>query len=371
MGILLTFLLHLGGYEKIMNTRLQHIEIAKGIGILLVVLGHNSIFEINHNDKFYSVIYSFHVPLFFFLSGLFLNPDGKFTKLVLSKLDSLLKPYFTIFLIMTINFLSLKHYSIISYLTGITYSSINTIPRPWIPLWFLTHLWAVTIFSWLFIKVTKLNSIKIIFQIFLLLILLVIGFLSRHVFLQIPININGSKFVLSGLPFSIDIVFISGFFFLLGFLTKQKVMDFKIQAKYFLLSFVLFCFLHYYYNYTINLWARRYDDLIISTMEALTGIYIILCVSTFISKYKVITNILSYIGSGSLFILIFHSFFQIKVSNFFTTHHNVNYFTGILAFIISSTIPLLIWELVKRNDYISLFFLPLKSNKLITNKNID
>ena len=41
----------------------------KGIGIILVVLGHTT-----HNDELGSWIYHFHMPLFFFLSGVFFSP---------------------------------------------------------------------------------------------------------------------------------------------------------------------------------------------------------------------------------------------------------------------------------------------------------
>lgn len=50
--------------EKIKN-RISYIDIAKGIGIFLVIWGH-----IILNGPAYNIIYAFHMPLFFFLSGL-------------------------------------------------------------------------------------------------------------------------------------------------------------------------------------------------------------------------------------------------------------------------------------------------------------
>lgn len=47
-----------------MNNRDKTLDIAKGIGILLVVIGHMPI-----NIDLYNTIYTFHVPLFFFISG--------------------------------------------------------------------------------------------------------------------------------------------------------------------------------------------------------------------------------------------------------------------------------------------------------------
>ncbi len=265
---------------------------------------------------------------------------------------------------MMVDFVVFKHYSIINYLARIIYSS-HTIPQPWTPLWFLTYLFAVSVFSWLFVSLTKINYLNRISQSCLMFLLLTIGFLIRNVFWQIPISIYGFSTELPGLPFSIDIVFIGAFFFLLGFLLKQEVIEFKIQAKYFLFFLVLFGLCQYCFNYRIDLYVRKYDNLIISTLEAFSGIYIVLCVSSLISKYQLITKIFAYIGSGSLFILIFHFIFQNQAAKFFGIHYHTNYFTEFCAFIIGFTIPLLLWELVKINDYLSLLFLPLKSNKKV------
>ena len=52
------------GFRKL-KKRLEWIDLAKGIGIILMVIGHMpSIPSAVHNW-----IFSFHMPLFFFLSG--------------------------------------------------------------------------------------------------------------------------------------------------------------------------------------------------------------------------------------------------------------------------------------------------------------
>lgn len=48
------------------NKRLDYLDVAKGIGILLVILGHCQLGRIG---RAHSLIYSFHMPLFFFISG--------------------------------------------------------------------------------------------------------------------------------------------------------------------------------------------------------------------------------------------------------------------------------------------------------------
>lgn len=86
------------------NHRTHWIDNAKALGIILVVYGHvaRGLFsaDIDTPTPFYQVIdqviYSFHMPLFFFLSGLFfiqtMEQKGA-GKLVLGKVDTLLYPY--------------------------------------------------------------------------------------------------------------------------------------------------------------------------------------------------------------------------------------------------------------------------------------
>ncbi len=83
----------------------REIDVCKGLGIILVVLGHslkqtgvtNTVF-----DVLLSVIYSFHMPLFFFLSGFVSAKILKFTtgreriEYVKSRAIRLLVPYFTV-----------------------------------------------------------------------------------------------------------------------------------------------------------------------------------------------------------------------------------------------------------------------------------
>lgn len=52
--------------------RIDWIDVAKGVGIFLMVMGHTSM-----PDAVNRWIYSFHMPLFFLLSGLVFNP-GKY-----------------------------------------------------------------------------------------------------------------------------------------------------------------------------------------------------------------------------------------------------------------------------------------------------
>ncbi|WP_302966926.1 acyltransferase family protein [Intestinibacter bartlettii] len=73
--------------------RLDYLDYAKGFGIILVILGH--IYDTLNPIKIW--LYSFHMPLFFIISGLLIrytNINGRdMKKIIVSKFKSLMVPY--------------------------------------------------------------------------------------------------------------------------------------------------------------------------------------------------------------------------------------------------------------------------------------
>lgn len=79
----------------------EDVNIAKGIAMLLVILGHSPIvYPIDLQQIFWcrwlvDVIYSFHMPCFFLLSGfLFANTTAQGHKNIINKVRRILVPYF-------------------------------------------------------------------------------------------------------------------------------------------------------------------------------------------------------------------------------------------------------------------------------------
>lgn len=70
------------------DERIQYIDIAKGIAMILIIAGHSVCAGYVQN-----AIYSFHVPLFFFVSGYFFKKRN-FSDLVARNTKRLLVPYF-------------------------------------------------------------------------------------------------------------------------------------------------------------------------------------------------------------------------------------------------------------------------------------
>lgn len=135
-----------------MGKRLVHIDFLKGIGIILVLLGHLPINGIIHMQ-----IYSFHMPLFFFCSGLFFKPK---TIVQGFKKDakSILIPYvfFASILVITLIGLGCVHYK--SLEVAVCQLKLNPLDSQCYPLyhtiWFLICMFFVKELLNTFSKIT-------------------------------------------------------------------------------------------------------------------------------------------------------------------------------------------------------------------------
>lgn len=57
-----------------MQNRNVQIDVCKGIGIILMLIGHSAVLMGNWSNLLFKIIYSFHMPLFFIISGYFFKP---------------------------------------------------------------------------------------------------------------------------------------------------------------------------------------------------------------------------------------------------------------------------------------------------------
>ena len=177
------------------NQRIDYIDISKGIGIILVCIGH---FNIHTEDSdffnLYLWIYSFHMPFFFFVSGmLFGKMKLDIITFLRRKIVSLLIPYF-IFSTYNWLLLDLFHFGIPKFLLN-GWGSY--------PLWFIPVLFLVELFHHFIIRGKPWQSI-------LSIVLLAIIFVWKTHYNE-------------GLPYSVDKVPWFYFCFLTGFLIKPLV----------------------------------------------------------------------------------------------------------------------------------------------------
>ncbi len=121
--------------------RLSRIDVMRGIAILLVVLGH-SVGTLK--DPVNRFVLSFHMPLFFFISGMVAKSGGSdgavlpFGKYLLKKMRVLLIPQGTLFLLDTAFDIALEHKAVTA---GLILENLFG--------WFLWVLFYVSIVFWL------------------------------------------------------------------------------------------------------------------------------------------------------------------------------------------------------------------------------
>jgi fucose 4-O-acetylase-like acetyltransferase len=202
------------------SKRFKYIDVTKGIGILLVVLGHNDIVLVSPYLKLF--IYSFHMPLFFFISGYFINVSTPFSQFLKKRFNSTLKPYFfTIFLIyaVSLSFSNMGFQRAIERIIKAFYGSTTYID--WTHLWFLPSLFVTSLFSyWVYrLGLSRLKSILLRWLI--LLGLLAVGVYSISYFFPFSITILGKDYELFGLPFNLDLLLVTSFFYILGNEVRQ------------------------------------------------------------------------------------------------------------------------------------------------------
>ena len=175
----------------------------------------------------------------------------------------------------------------------------------WVQLWFLPHLFVVSLFAYLIIRTLRHPGLYRV-RWLILITVYVVGVLTINIFSPFEFNLFGKELHLYGLPFSMDIVFVSGFFFILAYELNQHPYTSLLKSHWVLLiSGSLLIFLVWYYPYKIDFNIRQFDSLPINTLEALLGILFVLALSRQLERIGVLSSLFSYIGQASLVILIF------------------------------------------------------------------
>lgn len=301
------------------RNRCLEADVAKGLGILLVVHGHacGTIYE-------RILIGAFHMPLFFFLSGLFiLHKDITFKGFVVQKAKSLLFPCLIFGIILTTFSTVLdiiKHDDSIPY--GLRYVGlfINTRHNPFPgSLWFLPALFLVELLVYCLHKLSYNKKYMIIGSI----ILAIIGLIINH-------------FYGKGLPWSLDIVLYCTIFTVLGYYLKDCVWKKRNLISYTFASviFVISAYANFKYLKTnVDLFSCVLGNYILFYISALSGIYLTIG----FSQLLVNSRILQYYGRNSIIVYSLH-FLVLFFLNYIMGGISCGWVAGILKTVIVSII---------------------------------
>ena len=276
-----------------MKNRINWIDQAKGIGILLVVVGHMTI-----PLKLSILIFSFHMPLFFFISGYLFNEKKygvDFTTIVRSKFSTLVWPFVTftflaLFLHSTYDFKStIETFDCLGFLLGM--DSIN------VPLWFLTALFSTEI---IFSQIVRFSKHRLEVIVGVVSILVAIGFINAY-FWHIEVFYN------------MHIALIALAFFLTGWLFKRYSILETVDNTKTLIIYLLISLTALFYfalnNSKLDMLESNYGNIIYVLLAAFAGIVSSILLAKLFQQLKYIKAIFSYLGENSLIILATHTIY--------------------------------------------------------------
>lgn len=280
--------------------RVDTVDIAKGIGILLVIFGHIS----NGEQLPRLFIYSFHMPLFFLVSGLLSKPRRGIKTELKKAFRGLYLPYFvfvvidtTAFVICHINKLNtlsvLKRFGLTSVGLGKTYYNP--------PIWFLFALFVIKVIFTLMMNI-KFKTI-ILYAVFGACV--VFTFFYDNI--ELKQNVMYIRAVL-GFPF-----------FALGFVLKDVLLSLiksKINiAALFVSAAILFAALTITCkkNDFVNMYLYKLGSPALYFVNALLGIALAINASIIIDRIfekrlRFVKSFFMYYGRNSIYILCTHCY---------------------------------------------------------------
>lgn len=273
--------------QKLAQTkRLEYIDIAKGIGILLVVVFHCKIGDASHLHNY---VYSFHMPLFFLLAGLCFSTRYNFKDFVTKRTQRLLVPCF-FFVIIHVTVGCVVHYQN-------PYDAVLSKLPMHIPgaLWFLPVLF-----------ISEMLCFPLICK---------MGRSSRVIGLVI-FGLTGGGIMAMSLPIpqSLGTVPLSSFFVLVGYelkgvvnksLTPSRAKFFTLLITWLVITKVAKVNVAFYDNIS--------TPFLISEVSSLLGIYLCMIVSVKLVGTRV-GGVLADIGIVSLQIMLIHQLFSVSTA---------------------------------------------------------
>ena len=267
------------------STRVEYIDIFRGIGILLMIMGH-----VGFGKNFDYFIHAFHMPMFFFISGfLFKNNYTSFISFLCKRIKTLLVPYFFWGIFHYIIYSIIKKQFLEEPLKHLFYDNTEGLPICG-ALWFLTAIFiANIIYYWL-------NKIKNeILKWIIVMGIATIGTLSGKLFTEkMPFAMSASFVGIGLLHMGYKVNQIQNNKYISKFLNMQ-ISTWLICSS--IISGMIFC------NGYVNMRTNMYSNIILFWINSLGACIIGINFSKFIEKYFNTTytiKILKNMGKNSI-----------------------------------------------------------------------
>lgn len=269
--------------------RIKYIDIAKGIGILFVILGHCEFHQFLILKFLSGIGWMFHMPLFFIVSGLFFKKKGK--EITFALLKRLVVPfYFTILLFVLFYLVTGYIDESKEWIWGGVYGSGVTYSTPFYikgvgAIWFLLALFWAKIF---------LNYIVHLPEYLVLVLVALLAYWGVFSY---------SLFVL---PLEIQNGCIGLLYLYIGFLANKYSLLQKIYLPLFVFSLLIWG-LGYFNGYGYMTLVNCKVDLI-SIIVSCCACYVVIIFSKLLERLKLICDFFTWLGKNTIIILCFHMF---------------------------------------------------------------
>ena len=278
------------------SKRIEWLDIAKGIGIFLVVYAHA-------RAPYNSYIYNFHMPFFFLISGILYKSGGNVRTYILKKVKTLYIPFAGWNLIFIIGKSLLRHQSI----------SLKSISDVLLTLgkdgeflgatWFLGALFLVSVIY----KIMDWFIEESVYKKYLLL-----GFFFIWCITGIEIT----------LPHMLSRTLICGFFYALGHFGREFFMEFRLKSRTNIVcviaSAATFLLIAHYNsaNMGANEYRYKYLFLIGAVLASYVTLYISKCISMIGGKAGILfRRLICIMGMNSVDIVIWQFvFFRVGIA---------------------------------------------------------
>ncbi len=203
--------------------RSAEIDIAKGFAIVLVIIGH----IVTVRNFAFLWIFSFHMPLFFFLSGMTFKPEKypKVTDFVKNRGRKLIGLYLAVVAAAVVICMIRPDYRELIVEDGFywEFKWIFWYGQPWDlyvgQVWFLVGLFMAELITWIWIK--AFDKRPVVVRCFALVILALIAIHTRDIFAFMP----GSR-----LPWKIDTGLMAAVFVICGYYTARAKLPEKLTS---------------------------------------------------------------------------------------------------------------------------------------------
>ena len=332
------------------------LDVAKGISIILMTIGHLELMKnypliLSINREYF---YFFKMPLFIFITGLLFTKNSTLNNFIINKFDSLIKPIITLFiLVFCCNFFTLIQFDSLTIKEAFIQSRRFILYESMFPLWFPFILFMSLI---LFKSLHTINEkyAKIYFFSLALLLLFLLSIINRA-------NIEIYIFKFHAILYFFLIL-------LIGYITKKENYTPIIFSKYILLlSLIVFGISISFKRILLvelDLFENKFGSFIPTFIIMISGIIIILNLAKLISKNKILAILFVYCSYSSFFILAFH----ILIGNYLLypiaiKYFGVNLYVDIAIFILTLVICCLLYKLTFKIKKVAYFILPMKSLK--------